>query len=138
MPIRPVVLSVVVLAVAAGAAPAFAQGSFPPETLTNLQVLPRDTPPREVVAMMRGFSIGLGVRCQYCHVGREGLPLDQFDFAADTVAPKQTARVMMRLVRTINDELAKAHPAAARVTCFTCHRGAEHPLHAPAPPGPDR
>lgn len=134
MPIRPAVLAAVVL-VLAGAVPAVGQRAFPPDALTNLQVLPADTPPREIVPMMRGFSQGLGVRCQFCHVGREGQPLDQFDFASDAVAAKQTARAMMRLVRSINDELAKTQPQAARVTCFTCHRGAEHPVHAPAKPG---
>jgi hypothetical protein len=32
---------------------------------------------------MRGFSFSLGVRCQFCHAGKEGNKLDQMDFASD-------------------------------------------------------
>lgn len=111
-----------------------AQRTFPPATLENLKVLPKDTTAREVIARMRELTIGLGVRCQFCHVGREGLPLDQFDFVADTLPRKEVARGMMRLVATINERLQKESPApgtAATVTCYTCHRGAERPVHAP-------
>ena len=38
----------------------------------NLQVLPADISPGELSRIMRGNALGLGVRCQYCHVGEEG------------------------------------------------------------------
>ena len=117
----------------AGAGAGARQGPFPPTSLRNLQVLSKDTSPQEVIAVMRGMSQGLGVRCQYCHVGREGQPLDQFDFVSDDLDKKGVARSMLRLVRTINATLAPG-AASGPVTCYTCHRGAVRPVHA-QPPG---
>ncbi len=113
---------------------------FPPDKFVNLQVIPSDAKPDVVVNAMKNFAISLGVRCQYCHVGEEGLPLDQFDFVSDTKPAKQTARMMMRMAAEINGQLTKAMPDAPakgyQVTCFTCHRGAAHPQHTPNPPKP--
>ena len=108
----------------------------------NLQVLPKDTPPQDVVALMQQFTRALGVQCTYCHVqvmpplltaeeaaaqaavappaagrgrgrGRGGPPMD---FAADDKRQKQTARVMLALVSDINATLATlGKPAAADV-----------------------
>lgn len=114
----------------AGTGIAARQGPFPPVSLSNLQVLSKGSSPQEVIAVMRGMSQGLGVRCQYCHVGREGQPLDQFNFVADDVDKKGVARSMLQLVRTINATLAPG-AAAGPVTCYTCHRGAVRPVHAP-------
>ena len=107
-----------------------------PQKYTNLQVLPRDIPPPQLVATMKSFAQGLGVRCEHCHVG-EGNDLSKFDFAADTKPAKATARKMIRMASALNTQLATIVPpaadaaAAARVTCFTCHRGAPKPLTAP-------
>ena len=119
------------------ALPASAQNTFPPESFKNLQVLPQDSNARVVVNTMKGFAMNLGVRCQFCHVGKEGLPLEQFDFVSDEVPQKKTARVMMRLVDDINKTLDGAMPRAAgveaRVTCMTCHRGKSTPTNAKEP-----
>ena len=107
-----------------------------PQKFTNLQVLPKDIPPAELVATMKSFAQGLGVRCEHCHVG-EGNDLSKFDFAADTKPTKATARKMIRMATALNTEVATIMPpaadasGAARVTCFTCHRGAAKPLTAP-------
>ena len=107
-----------------------------PQKYTNLQVLPKDTSPAQLVAMMKSFAQGLGVRCEHCHVG-EGNDLSKFDFAADTKPAKATARKMIRMASVLNAEVATIVPpaadasAAARVTCFTCHRGAQKPLTTP-------
>ena len=107
-----------------------------PQKYTNLQVLPKDTSPAQLVAMMKSFAQGLGVRCEHCHVG-EGNDLSKFDFAADTKPAKATARKMIRIASTLNAEVSAIVPPAAdaptalRVTCFTCHRGALKPLTAP-------
>ncbi|MGE3795903.1 MAG: c-type cytochrome [Dehalococcoidia bacterium] len=123
----------IVALVHAGSSWATAQtGAFPPKTFANLQVLPKGSAPAEVMATMKGFAQALGVRCQHCHVGREGQPLDQFDFVADSPSAKLVARRMMRLVQTINTELAAGgSEPATRVTCYTCHRGAARPVHSP-------
>jgi hypothetical protein len=96
-----------------------------PTTFVNLQVMAPDTPQPELVAMMRGFALGLGVRCNYCHVGENPTTFEGYDFAADTKPVKQTARGMMRMVREINTRLLPAaRPGATvTVTCTTCHRG---------------
>lgn len=110
---------------------AFGQGTFPPASFKNLQVLPKDSPASRVIGTMKGFANNLGVRCQFCHVGKEGLPLEQFDFVSDEIAQKKTARIMMRLTEDINKQLDAAVPrqagAEARVTCITCHRGKSTP-----------
>jgi hypothetical protein len=123
------------LIVLALAAPASAQNTFPPASFRNLQVLPKDSPARTVVGTMKNFALNIGVRCQFCHVGKEGLPLEQFDFVSDEIPQKRTARVMMRLVDDINKQLDAAMPRAAgteaRVSCLTCHRGKSTPAKEP-------
>ena len=57
----------------ANVAPAVAQDG--PDTLVNVQVLSKDMSRREVMNFMRGVALGLGVRCEYCHIGEPGQPL---------------------------------------------------------------
>ena len=97
-------LALTALALLAAAAPLASQatGKFPPDSLLNVKVFPRNTPVAEVTAAMRGFAIGLGVRCQFCHVPEEGMPLERFDFASDEKRPKLVARQMMRMVQEIS------------------------------------
>ena len=71
-------------------------GKFPPDSLINTHVIPKSTPVMDVVGTMRNFTSALGVRCQFCHVGQEGQPLAQFDFASDQKRNKLVARQMMR------------------------------------------
>ena len=127
-----------VLVVACGLAlgtTASAQGKFPPDTFTNLKVIPKDASPNVVITAMKNFTRGLGVRCQFCHVGEEGMPLEKFDFVSDAKPEKQTARLMMRMAAEVNAQITKAMPDAPQkgyqVTCYTCHKGAQHPQHAP-------
>ncbi|HUF47739.1 MAG TPA: c-type cytochrome [Vicinamibacterales bacterium] len=109
-----------------------------PTRFTNLTVLPKDITQQQLVGLMRGFALNLGVRCEHCHVG-EGNDLSRFDFASDARPAKATARQMLGLVSAINGSLAQSlGPSSdgARVTCFTCHRGARMPLRT-APGGSD-
>ena len=111
-----------------------ATGRFPPDSLINVKVIPKNTPPMQVVGMMRNFAGALGVRCHFCHVGEEGMPLGQYDFAKDEKRPKLVARQMMRMVEEINrrvDTLPHDHDQphdTVRVTCNTCHRGVSRPV----------
>src|SRR2546429_3073586 len=105
-----------------------APGHFPPDSLINVKVIPKSTPVMQVVGMMRNFTGALGVRCPFCHVGQEGQPLGQFDFAKDEKRTKLTARQMMRMVEEINHRLdtLPAHEKMTRpveVPCNTWHRG---------------
>src|SRR2546428_12174873 len=135
MNLRPLLFVLTVFA--APAAPAAvsgqAPGHFPPDSLINVKVIPKNTPVMQVVGMMRNFAGALGVRCQFCHVGQEGMPLGQFDFAKDEKRTTLTARQMMRMVEEINRRLdplpEAAHmPSHAQVTCNTCHRGVSRPM----------
>ena len=82
----------------------------------NIQIL-RGLPADRIESIMFGFKNSLGVECTYCHVK------DQFD--KDDRPAKQMARKMITITRDANAKLG----GAARVTCFTCHRG------QPRPPG---
>jgi hypothetical protein len=107
-----------------------------PEKFTNLQVLPKSITRAELVPIMRSFALGLGVRCEHCHVG-EGNDLSKFDFAADTKPPKDVARRMMRMLDRIEREDLKGLGDPARqpkLSCYTCHRGEKTPA-VTRPPG---
>lgn len=108
-----------------------APGRFPPDSLLNTQVIPHNTPVIQVIGMMRNFAGDLGVRCQFCHIGEEGLPLERFDFAKDEKRTKLVARQMMRMVEEINrrvDTLPGRAGPALQVTCRTCHHGVSRPV----------
>ncbi|HJR34693.1 MAG TPA: c-type cytochrome [Gemmatimonadales bacterium] len=108
-----------------------APGKWPPDSLVNLRVIPKSTPVMQVVGMMRNLTGDLGVRCQFCHLGEEGQPLEQFDFASDQKRTKAVARQMMLMVREINsrlDTLPDRPTPLLQVTCGTCHRGASRPI----------
>src|SRR4051794_38883872 len=126
-----------------GVSIAVAQAGPPPMAFAdpphkNLKILPQDIPRAQLLGTMKLFSQSLGVRCTFCHVGEEGKPLSTFDFASDAKAKKKTARAMLAMVKLLNE---KTLPDAtglpdAKVTCFTCHRGATKPATEvpPAPP----
>lgn len=121
-----------VLALLTTGAPA--RATWPPEAITNLRVLPEEMPFRELVGVMRGFSDGLGVRCQHCHAyqGADPDDLAAFDFAADEKPAKRVAREMLRMTRLINEGLLPparelTDEPAVEVRCVTCHRGRARP-----------
>lgn len=107
-----------------------------PQRFENLQVLPRDIPRDTLIAIMRGFTGALGVRCTYCHVEREGAaPAGgggglNLNFASDSMANKRKARWMLHMTDSINTRLASL-PARdnppTEVNCMTCHRGMSKP-----------
>jgi hypothetical protein len=141
-----------------GTAPA-AQTPAAQSQFKNLQVLPRDISRDQLLATMRSFTRGLGVKCNYCHVVTATEPKEQLDFPADTKEEKRIARVMMRMTNDINGpwmervevaehgaEAAK-RPASAvdaddggpqepKVMCWTCHRGKARPEMPPPPAEP--
>jgi hypothetical protein len=109
------------------------QGGAPAQ---NLQVLPKDMPRQQLTQLMRSFTAALGVECTHCHVGT------MQERAKDDNPKKGIARKMIQMTAAINNEHMKgvgepAADGAAKVTCFTCHRGAIKPLTAPAGGGHD-
>lgn len=86
---------------------------------TNLKVL-KATTRADVEQIMRTFTAGLGVQCNYCHVPDS--------FAIDANPKKEIARRMIKMIQKINEDFPdrKLH-----VSCYTCHRGETEPKTAP-------
>jgi len=108
-------------------------GGAPP---VNLQILPKDWTRQQVVQVMQGFNMALGVGCNHCHIEMAGAPPNEkgvipIDAAPDDKQTKKTARVMMRMVAQINDtfgnQIGKPASEIVRVQCVTCHRGSAIP-----------
>lgn len=108
-----------------------------PATLANAKVLPADFGAERLRGTMLAFSGALGVRCSFCHVDGEEVPLSARDFASDANQNKDIARAMMRMTWTLNKESLPAIAGLEKpqVSCYSCHRGATKPLLA-APPAP--
>ena len=111
------------------AAPLYAQGAgYKP---TNLKVLPKNTTRDSIHNLMETYERQLGVRCEYCHIEKEGADRNDKDYALDTKAEKTIARQMMRMTNDINAKQLtrikdRVSPAIS-VDCFTCHRGVAEP-----------
>ncbi len=99
----------------------------------NLKILPPGIPRQNLIGVMQMMSSSLGVKCTFCHVGTSK---ETMDFASDAKREKLTTRMMLNMVRRINEQDFKvADFSKSKVTCYTCHRGAAHPLKAPLKPG---
>ena len=132
--------------------PAVAPQTVSAAGFRNLQVLPHDISRDELLAVMRGFTRSLGVKCNHCHVVTATTPKEELDFPSDAKEEKRVARVMVRMTRQINEEWLErveeaeghedeaaapsAEPAQPRVACWTCHRGKTEPEMPPPPPPP--
>ncbi len=134
-----------------------AGGGAPLPAPKNLQVMPKDTPPADLLATMQGFNVALGVQCGFCHApapppppgatpaapaagagrggGRGAGAPPPLDFASDDKAEKKAARLMIRMVSDLNAKLtaevapvlAKSGAEVTKVQCATCHRGVAQP-----------
>jgi outer membrane lipoprotein-sorting protein len=110
------------------------------EAFKNIQVL-RGIPVDEFMGTMGFFSASLGMNCTDCHVNESAGNWDRY---ADDTPLKQTARRMVLMENLIN---RSDFGAVRMVTCYTCHRGVQHPevtpslaeqYGAPPPDDPDR
>ena len=105
-----------------------AQDTRPPRPNENVKVL-TELEGQPLRAEMQRMSAALGVKCDHCHV--------QGNFASDEKAPKRTARRMIEMTRALNAQNFPRHQVKdgesvlGRVTCYTCHQGAEEPKSAP-------
>src|SRR3989442_92323 len=59
----------------------------------NIKML-NGLPDSQLIPVMNYVAASLGVRCNYCHVNKNG----QWDFPADEKEEKQTARMMIKMV----------------------------------------
>lgn len=100
-----------------------------PDKFTNLKILPKSISKDDLITTMRGFSTGLGVRCNYCHASVDSTKGRGLDFASDAKKEKVIARNMMTMVSAINTSyIAKAGiQSPAQVGCVTCHHGIQKP-----------
>ena len=103
-----------------------------PEKFTNLRFFPEEIPRGELIAQMREFSFALGVRCQYCHAGGDGVSFEGVEFHSDDDPDKVKARAMLEMTRKLNEELLIDIPSRDSppvvIGCKTCHRGQSRPL----------
>jgi hypothetical protein len=102
--------------------------------LKNLQVLPKNIKPEQLVVVMHKISTGLGVDCDFCHAPAKLPPgktlppgADPLDYSLDDKPTKRTARQMLVMVNAINAMVPAAVGKPAEKTesiqCFNCHRG---------------
>ena len=110
---------------------------------TNLQVLPKTLTGEQVHEIMHKWAGELGTQCTTCHAVDatkkmpDGRPM--MNFADDSKPEKATARIMLKMSMTINnDYISKLDDPDAKVSCGTCHRGHLMPeAFVPAPMGHD-
>jgi len=99
----------------------------------NLKVLPKNITGRELHNIMRGYSMSLGVRCNFCHVAEkvEGQEKPKYDFASDNKQEKKIAREMMRMTTAINEnylgKMIGGDHELEKISCVTCHMGHKTP-----------
>lgn len=89
------------------------------EQFKNIQTF-KGVPADDLMPAMQFMSAALGVDCEFCHVDRAP--------EKDDKKEKKTAREMIAMTRSLNGQSFGGKP---EVTCFTCHRGAEHPSATP-------
>ncbi|MGA9507115.1 MAG: c-type cytochrome [Candidatus Sulfotelmatobacter sp.] len=105
-----------------GAAPQVANAAEPKtaaKQFKNIQVL-KDIPADQLIPAMQFITASLGVECEFCHV--------QGAFEKYDKKPNLTARKMMEMMFTINQENFEGH---REVTCYSCHRGSTNPVGMP-------
>jgi hypothetical protein len=108
-----------------------------PTKFENLKVLPKKIERDSLIQIMRGFALGLGVRCTYCHViepKAADAPADAHEkviFKSDDKIQKRKARIMMRMVDRLNNKILtdvpERHDPRVVMRCATCHRGSPLP-----------
>ncbi|MGA2882412.1 MAG: c-type cytochrome [Bryobacteraceae bacterium] len=95
------------------------------QVFKNVKVL-KGIPVGEFMDTMGFFAASLGLNCVYCHVSES---LENWDKFAEDVPRKNVARQMILMVNAINKN---NFGGRAALTCYSCHRGAEHPKVIPS------
>ena len=95
------------------------------QVFKNVKVL-KGIPVGEFMDTMGFFAASLGLNCVFCHVSES---LENWDKFAEDVPRKNVARQMILMVNEINKNQFGGRRA---LTCYSCHRGAEHPKVIPS------
>jgi photosynthetic reaction center cytochrome c subunit len=106
-----------------GQAPA-AKPPLAEDVFKNIQVL-KGIPVDEFMDTMGIFSAALGISCENCHAANDS---SWANYAGDNTAAKRTARRMVVMMQAINKNYFGGRQV---VTCFSCHRGGDHPKTTP-------
>lgn len=101
------------------AKPAVDQPKTAAQQFKNIQVL-KAIPAEQLMPSMQFITASLGVECDFCHVEHA---MDKDDKKTKLAARKMIAMVLALNQAHFNGEL--------EVTCYTCHRGAAHPVGTP-------
>ena len=103
-----------------------------PDEFQNLRFLPEDISRDSLMTVMRGFWFALNVRCQYCHVGGDGVSFEDVEFHKDDDPNKRKARFMLRMVDNLNKSVLPLVPERddppIEIGCKTCYRGQPRPV----------
>jgi photosynthetic reaction center cytochrome c subunit len=94
------------------------------DVFKNIQVL-KGIPVDEFMSTMGVFSAALGMSCEDCHASNDS---KWENYALDTSPKKRTARRMVQMMTAINKD---NFGGRQMVTCWTCHRGGDHPKITP-------
>src|SRR5215212_8855319 len=127
------VLSLILPVAAAAQQPGSAGAARP-----KLEVL-QSLPEAQLFPLMNLVATSLGVRCDHCHVqanpdlSRTPSNVGGWVWDSDDKLSKRRARDMMKMVVELN---ASRFRGEAKVTCYTCHRGATQPSRLPPLPPP--
>jgi len=86
----------------------------------NVKTALKTLPESEFIDQMRYIAWSLGKDCEFCHV--------RGHFDSDDKKEKKTARKMIDMAASIDQNHFEGHP---EVRCFTCHQQHPHPLSYP-------
>lgn len=98
----------------------------------NLKVLPKNISEDALDSIMKGFSISLGVHCNFCHARKADTTQRGLDFASDKKEEKEAARHMFKMTADLNANYFNWNNSTRPdtihfVVCYTCHRGSHEP-----------
>ena len=124
MKLRVLVLSLLAAQLANGQAVPAQKPPVAEDVFKNVQVL-KGIPVDEFMSTMGVFSAALGMSCEDCHAANDA---KWENYALDTSPKKRTARRMIQMMSTINKD---NFGGRQMVTCWSCHRGGDHPKVTP-------
>ena len=107
-----------------GLSVAVAQAPTADQVFKNIQVM-KGLPVDEFMNTMGVFSAALGMSCEDCHASNDA---KWENYALDTSPKKRMARRMVQMVTAINRD---NFGGRQMVTCWSCHRGTDHPKVTP-------
>ncbi len=73
-------------------------------------MFPKDITGPELIDRMRHFSFAPDVRCQYCHIGGDGVSFEGVVFESDDDPDKVKARFMIRMTENLNRQVLPLIP----------------------------